>query len=227
MFVKHIIKTLHVSVTIVWPSSGGRLSCLVLLLPFLLICVVKLFVWYMAVRCLCVCVPYVLVCEMSGCELFTVYLVCGCMLSMCVRVWCTCLWDVWLWTVDSWEVAASGWLIQLEKKKLPPCFSIAVGKPGNMSQEGWPSCSATYAKMSSSHGRNVCPLYTVANLQNVPCSETHVKLSVCLLLCMSCSSCKYFLLRSSWYILRIASAWRLASSSSDSASLASERTGLR
>ena len=101
MFVKHIIKTLHVSVTIVWPSSGGRLSCLVLLLPFLLICVVKLFVWYMAVRCLCVCVPYVLVCEMSGCELFTVYLVCGCMLSMCVRVWCTCLWDVWLWTVNS------------------------------------------------------------------------------------------------------------------------------
>jgi len=32
MFVKHIIKTLHVSVTIVWPSSVGRLSCLVLLL---------------------------------------------------------------------------------------------------------------------------------------------------------------------------------------------------
>jgi len=32
MFVKHIIKTLHVSVTIVWPSSGVRLLCLVLLL---------------------------------------------------------------------------------------------------------------------------------------------------------------------------------------------------
>jgi hypothetical protein len=32
MFVKHIIKTLKVSVTIVWPSSGGHLSCLVLLL---------------------------------------------------------------------------------------------------------------------------------------------------------------------------------------------------
>ena len=30
MFVKHIIKTLHVLVTNVWPSSGGRLSCLVL-----------------------------------------------------------------------------------------------------------------------------------------------------------------------------------------------------
>jgi len=55
MFVKHIIKTLHVSVTIVWPSSGGRLSCLVLLLPPLLVCVVKLFIWYVAVCCLCVC----------------------------------------------------------------------------------------------------------------------------------------------------------------------------
>jgi hypothetical protein len=32
IFVKHIIKTIHVSVTIVWPSSGGRLSCLVLLI---------------------------------------------------------------------------------------------------------------------------------------------------------------------------------------------------
>jgi len=32
MFVKHVIKTLHVSITIVWPSSGGRLSYLVLLL---------------------------------------------------------------------------------------------------------------------------------------------------------------------------------------------------
>jgi len=61
MFVKHIIKTLHVSVTIVWPSSGGRLSCLVLLLPSLLVCVVKLFIWYVAVCCLCVCMPDVLV----------------------------------------------------------------------------------------------------------------------------------------------------------------------
>ena len=32
MFVKHIIKSLHVSLTNVWPSSGGRPSCLVLLL---------------------------------------------------------------------------------------------------------------------------------------------------------------------------------------------------
>jgi len=70
MFVKHIIKTLHVSVTIVCPSSGGRLSCLVLLLPSLLVCIVKLFIWYVSVCCLCVC----------------------------VRAWCTCLWDVWSWT---------------------------------------------------------------------------------------------------------------------------------
>jgi len=69
MFLKHNIKTLHVSVTIVWLSSGGRLSCLVLLLPSLLVCVVKLFIWYVAVCCLCVCVPDVLVCGMFGCEL--------------------------------------------------------------------------------------------------------------------------------------------------------------
>ena len=42
MFVKHIIKTLHISVTIVGPSSGGRLWCLVLLLPSLLVCVIYL-----------------------------------------------------------------------------------------------------------------------------------------------------------------------------------------
>jgi hypothetical protein len=68
MFVKHIIKTLHVSVTIVWPSSVDRLSCLVLLLPSVFVCVVKLFIWYVVV-----------------------------MLSMCVRAWYTDLWDVWLW----------------------------------------------------------------------------------------------------------------------------------
>jgi len=71
MFVKLIIKTLHVSVTIVWPSSGGRLSCLVLLLPSMLVCVVKLFI--------CVC---------------------GFMLSMCVRAWCTCT-DVGCLVVNS------------------------------------------------------------------------------------------------------------------------------
>ena len=35
----------------------------------LLVCVVKLFIWYVAVCCLCVCVPDVLVCGMFGCEL--------------------------------------------------------------------------------------------------------------------------------------------------------------
>lgn len=83
-----------------------------------------------------------------------------------------------------------------------------------------PRCHCHIAEMSAHP-------YIVVNLTNVPRSETHVKLSVCLLLCMSCSSCKYFRLRSSWYILRIASACRLASSSSDRTSLASARTGLR
>ena len=32
----------------------------------LLVCVVKLFIWYVAVCCLCVCVPDVLVCGMFG-----------------------------------------------------------------------------------------------------------------------------------------------------------------
>ena len=34
----------------------------------LLLCAVKLFIWYVAVCCLCVCVPDVLVCGMFGCE---------------------------------------------------------------------------------------------------------------------------------------------------------------
>jgi hypothetical protein len=72
MFVKHIIKTLHVSVTIVWPSSGARLSCLVLLLHSVFVCVVKFFIWYVAVCCQCMCA--------------------------CVRAWCTCLWDVWFYS---------------------------------------------------------------------------------------------------------------------------------
>ena len=33
----------------------------------LLVCVVKLFIWYVAVCCLCLCVPDVLVCGMFGC----------------------------------------------------------------------------------------------------------------------------------------------------------------
>jgi hypothetical protein len=36
----------------------------------LLVYVVKLFIWYAAVCCLCVCMPDELVCEMFGCELF-------------------------------------------------------------------------------------------------------------------------------------------------------------
>jgi len=35
----------------------------------LLVCIVKFFIWYVAVCCLCVCVPDVLVCGMCGCEL--------------------------------------------------------------------------------------------------------------------------------------------------------------
>jgi hypothetical protein len=71
MFVKHITKTLQVSVTIVWPSSGGRLSCLVLLL---LLCLFA----------------------SSSC-LFGMWLYVVCVRA-CVRAWCTCLWDVWLFT---------------------------------------------------------------------------------------------------------------------------------
>jgi hypothetical protein len=37
----------------------------------LLVCVVKLFIWYVAVCCLCVCVPDVLVCGMFGCDFTT------------------------------------------------------------------------------------------------------------------------------------------------------------
>ena len=68
MFVKHIIKTLHVSVTIVWPSSGEPSSVLSAVTTSLLVCVVKLFIWYVAVCCLCVCVPDILVCGMFGCS---------------------------------------------------------------------------------------------------------------------------------------------------------------
>jgi hypothetical protein len=37
----------------------------------LLVCFVKLFIWYAAVCCLCVCVPDIPVCGMFGCELTT------------------------------------------------------------------------------------------------------------------------------------------------------------
>ena len=58
IFVKHIIKTLHISVTIVLPSSGGRLPCLVLLL---LLC------FFASSSCLfglCLYVVYVCACLM-------------------------------------------------------------------------------------------------------------------------------------------------------------------
>jgi len=65
MFVKHIIKTLHVSVTIVCPSLGGRLSCLVLLLFLCLFASSScLFGMWLYVVYVCVCVPDVLVCGM-------------------------------------------------------------------------------------------------------------------------------------------------------------------
>ena len=64
MFVKHIIKN---------PTCFGH-NCLTIfrepsfvlsaVTTSLLVCVVKLFIWYVAVCCLCVCVPDVLVCGM-------------------------------------------------------------------------------------------------------------------------------------------------------------------
>jgi len=107
MFVKHIIKSLHVSVTLVWPSSGGRLSCLVLLL-FLCLFVSSscLFGMWLYVVYVCACLMYLsvgwlVVHNFSACLCRqVVYLVCGCMLSMCVRAWYTCLWDVWWFTTS-------------------------------------------------------------------------------------------------------------------------------
>ena len=73
MFVKHIIKTLHVSVTIVGPSSGGFLPCLVLLL---LLCLFAssscLFGMWLYVVYVCACLD-VLVCGMFGCEFTRVH----------------------------------------------------------------------------------------------------------------------------------------------------------
>jgi len=70
MFVKHIIKTPtcfgHSSLTI----FRGMFFVLSAVTTSLLVCVVKLFIWYMAVCCLCVYVPDVLVCGRLGCEQF-------------------------------------------------------------------------------------------------------------------------------------------------------------
>ena len=80
MFVKHIIKTLHVSVTIVWPSSGGRLSRLVLLL---LLCL------FASSSCL------------FGMWLYVVY-VSACLMYLsvgCLVVFTTKLFGMWLYVV--------------------------------------------------------------------------------------------------------------------------------
>jgi hypothetical protein len=50
----------------------------------LFVCVVKLFIWYVALCCLCVCVPDILVSDCLRRQV--VYLVCGCMLSVCLCV---------------------------------------------------------------------------------------------------------------------------------------------
>jgi hypothetical protein len=66
MFVNHIIKTPtcfgHSCLTI----FRGPFSMLSAVTTSLLVCVVKLFIWYVAVYYLCVCVPDVLVCGTSG-----------------------------------------------------------------------------------------------------------------------------------------------------------------
>ena len=68
MFVKHIIKTLDVSVTVVLTIFRGPSFVLSAVTTSLLVYVVKLFVWYVAVCCVCVCVPDVLVCGRFGCS---------------------------------------------------------------------------------------------------------------------------------------------------------------
>ena len=62
MFVKHIIKTLDVSVTVVLTIFRGPSFVLSAVTTSLLVYVVKLFISYM---------PDVLLCGMFGCELFT------------------------------------------------------------------------------------------------------------------------------------------------------------
>jgi len=47
---------------------------------------------------------------------------------------------------------------QCHMQIFPHYSCITVGKSVNMSYEGRSPCSGTYAKMSLSHGRNVCPL---------------------------------------------------------------------
>ena len=71
MFVNHIIKIPtcfgHSYLTI----FRGPFSVLSAVTTSLLVCVVKLFICYVALYYLCVCVPDVLVCGRLGCEMFT------------------------------------------------------------------------------------------------------------------------------------------------------------
>ena len=71
MFVNHIIETPtcfgHSCLTI----FKGPFSVLGAVTTSLLVCVVKLFIWYVAVYYLCLLVPDVLLYGRLGCELFT------------------------------------------------------------------------------------------------------------------------------------------------------------
>jgi len=59
MFVKHIIKTLHVSVRMVWLFSGGLLPCFVLLLLLSLFASSScLFGMWLYVVYMCACLMY-------------------------------------------------------------------------------------------------------------------------------------------------------------------------
>jgi hypothetical protein len=71
MFVKHIIKNPTCFGNNCLTVFRGPFSLLSAVTTSLLVCVVKLFIWYVAVCCRCVCVPDVLVCGMFGCEQFT------------------------------------------------------------------------------------------------------------------------------------------------------------
>ena len=67
MFVKYIIKTLHVSVHNCLTIFRGPSFVLSVVTTSLLVCLIKLFIWYAVVCCLCVCVADEVVCGMFGC----------------------------------------------------------------------------------------------------------------------------------------------------------------
>ena len=68
MFVNHIIKP-YMFRSQFFNRLQGAFFMLSTVTTSLLVCVVKLFIWYVAVCCLCVCVHDVLVCGRLGCEL--------------------------------------------------------------------------------------------------------------------------------------------------------------